>query len=293
MPYRRVHRLASLSRSSPWVAIVALLLPLLSREVALAAPPPEASARSVSAESATDLDAPRPAQQQANAIEGRMGPAETLSPPPHQASTSASDDGRSGFAVDLQAATHVPLTVGAEVTIELPGRVLAQLHVGMLPRAYANTIDAVATGLDFYDDESPLVRRVLTNARLVRPSLGLRPFRRYGFELFIGYTSLRASGTTSGQELADTGLVSGMPPGTAVPLSGRLHAVHGTIGWRFVAKDHFVLRTAVGYAKVLGSNVEVDASPGRVARRVERELEDVLESYVQSLELRLAVGYRF
>src|SRR5688572_19497703 len=44
------------------------------------------------------------------------------------------------FAADVMVTTLIPLSLGPELSVELPGRVLAQVHLGWMPELYSNAI---------------------------------------------------------------------------------------------------------------------------------------------------------
>jgi hypothetical protein len=202
--------------------------------------------------------------------------------------------GQDGVALDLAVGTEFPLSVGGEATLELPGRLLAQMHVGWLPSAYVRTLNGLATKAGWYGQQTAsVIESTIDGAYVLRPAVGWRPVASSGFEIWAGYTHVRLDGGTSPRELEEAGVVDEMPGGSRrIPVHGRLHAVQALIGWSFLPTEDVVLRAGIGYTKVLGADVKVKSSSAAANRRASRELEDAVTDYVQSVELQLTAGFR-
>lgn len=170
------------------------------------------------------------------------------------------------YHVDLGVGTEVPLYVGGLLTAELPHRLLLQVGVGVMPRAYIEAIDSALTQAGAYDAAvSTLVRNSLGNSMVVRASIGGRPFPDHGFEILGGYTLLTMGGAVAPSDvinavLADTGASLQVPAGLAgdIPVSATLHNFHASLGWRWLlADDRLVIRASLSYFQTLDSHVSV------------------------------------
>lgn len=217
--------------------------------------------------------------------------ADALSPPvPPGATPPDTSDTSDGVSFDLAAGTHFPVSVGAEATLELPGRLLVQMHVGWMPDGYLRLVNDVATGVGWYDGATArAIEASLQGTLWVRPALGWRPFPDAGFELWLGYTYGTASNRPTRSELVGAGVPAG---DQRVPVSGRVHAIDALLGWRFVPSDHLVIRTGIGYTKVLGADVDVGERTTDYYREASDLVEDTITDYVQTVELRLTLGFR-
>lgn len=133
------------------------------------------------------------------------------------------------------------------------------------------------------------IAAALDDALLVRPALGWRPFPDAGLELYLGYAVATLGGGTTKGELAGAEFAGS---GERITVSGKAHAIHAVIGWRWVVGDRFLVRAGLGYANVLGSDVSVGDNERPLYERSAREIEAALEDHVQTLELRLTVGLR-
>jgi hypothetical protein len=216
----------------------------------------------------------------------------------------AQDDADEGqprhWALDAGFGTHFPLSVGGEVTAELPGRLLLQLHLGYLPPGYARAVGGASRGFGADDLTAELLESGLAGSFVVRSSVGWRPFRRAGFEIMGGYSRVAMDARVSASDVVEE--VTGQPlPGNdrTASVGSTLHALHLTLGWRAVIADHFVLRFSVGYLHAIGasSRVSLDQEiPGFGADQIaaaERLIDSSLERYAQTVTLQAVAAYRF
>jgi hypothetical protein len=213
--------------------------------------------------------------------------------------------------VDLGVGTELPLSVGGLLTVEAPHRLLFQLGVGVMPRAYAEAIDGFLTSSGAYDAVvSQIVRASLGNSLVLRASIGGRPFADHGFEILGGYTLMTLGGSVATTDainavLIQTGYPYQVPAGSYpdLPLSATLHNFHASIGWRWlVADERLVLRASLSYIQTLASRVTVDipASAGQVAlaegtinEQINAFLGPYFAKYAKAPTLGLSAAFRF
>jgi hypothetical protein len=209
------------------------------------------------------------------------------------------------FALDLSAATWVPLSVGPELAFELPGRVLAQVHLGWMPELYSHTLTNVLEDAGVYDRQvGDLVDGAVQGATTWRVAAGWRPFESAGLELAVGYAHVALDGATRTSEL-----IPFVPPDVADELNAEVGDIginldssihHFTIaaGWRWLIADHLVIRANVGYLQAFASHSTLDIE-GRpdltslAAPTVESVLHDHYMRYIKIPVVGLGVGYRF
>lgn len=223
-----------------------------------------------------------------------------------QSGPDRADDGKSDPPYfDLAAATYVPLSIGAQASLELPARLLAQLDVGWMPGMYGSAINGLVQELGAYDGTiGDFVDGALDGAFVLRLSGGWRPFPDAGFEIVGGYSYISVSGSASPSELS--ALVGGgyerslAAAGITddISLHSDLHNFHVALGWRWVAFEHLVIRANVGYLQTVGSSasVQVPGNPELEALAnpiVDETLNDIYTSYVKLPVLGLSGGYRF
>ncbi|MCY1058576.1 hypothetical protein [Nannocystis sp. SCPEA4] len=232
----------------------------------------------------------------------RPGPAPArtviIAPPPARTRVEQGPRIPRGWAFDLTGGTAVPLAVGAAFQVEAPPRLLGQLEIGGLLGRYVDVLDATAPRRD--PAAAGLARDVSRNALVVRASVGVRPLRRRGLELRGGYTVV-----THGQSLVGLdaiGALAGTELGAdrPVPVRGALHGVHVDVGWRWVIRNHFLVRAAIGYVHSLAARMlvsDLSSEDAELIRRTNDALGDIAEdaamTALRSPLLLLHLGYRF
>lgn len=209
------------------------------------------------------------------------------------------------FALDVTATTVIPLSVGPEISLELPGRVLAQVHLGWMPELYSGTLTDSLEGAGAYDAAmSALIDGALQQATTWRLAAGWRPFESAGLELTVGYAHVSLDGASTTGEIMPL-----VPDDVAERLEEELGDVdltlnssihHFTIaaGWRWLVADRVVIRAHLGYLQAFESSSSLDiegfseltelASP-----TVESVLHDHYMRYIKIPVLGFGVGYRF
>jgi hypothetical protein len=208
------------------------------------------------------------------------------------------------FAIDVSATTWVPLSVGPEVTAELPGRVLLSAHVGWMPELYGRSVTDVLRRSGSDDRVGPLLDGAIQDATLWRVAAGWRPLARAGLELTAGYAHVGVDGRSTSAEIAPL-----LPAALGAPLSEELGAsrvnltssIHNltiAAGWRWLIAEHLVIRASLGYLHALSSasTLEVEDRPDLTrlaAPTVERTLNERYTRYVRLPVVGLGVGYRF
>jgi len=208
-------------------------------------------------------------------------------------------------ALDLTATTWIPLSIGPEVSVELPGRILAQLHVGWMPGLYSSTLTSTLADAGVYDQRvGALIDGSLDGATTWRAAAGWRPFPNSGFEVTVGYAHIAIDGSTTTGELSplvDEQLAERLIAevgDTGVHLHSSIHNFTLAAAWRWLIADQVVVRASLGYMQTFDSSstVKIDAFPEltRLAAPTVRELlHDNYMHYGKFPVVGLAVGYRF
>jgi hypothetical protein len=219
-------------------------------------------------------------------------------------STPASRSGPT-FAVDVMATTLVPLSLGPELSVEFPGRVLAQVHLGWMPELYSNAITGALEDAGVYDDTvGELIDGAFQGAATWRFGLGWRPFSSAGLELSAGYVRLAMDGATTTGEVMRL-----VPPEVAeqieeqtgnvrLDLDSTIHHVMLGAGWRWLIAERLVIRASVSYLRAFDSRSQVEiASYPQLSRLTEPFVNGVThDHYMRYVKIPVAgigVGYRF
>jgi hypothetical protein len=170
------------------------------------------------------------------------------------------------LALDVGAATRIPLSAGPEISVELPGRLLLQGHLGWMPGAYSRAVTGALRGGGLYDAAvQTLIDNTLDRVTTASLSAGWRPFAGSGLELFAGYTHVSLSGaTTSGEVLPVVSrevareLRDELGVDVKLRLNSSLHAMRVGLGWRWLIADHIVVRASAEYMKAFASSSRLD-----------------------------------
>jgi hypothetical protein len=209
------------------------------------------------------------------------------------------------FALDLNAATLIPLSVGPELDVELPGRVLAQVHLGWMPELYSRTLTGALENAGVYDDTvGALIDGALESATTWRLAAGWRPFRDSGFEVTLGYVHVSLEGSTTSGELAP--LVSADIAerlnseigNVGIHVDSQIHHLTAALGWRWLIAKRLVMVANVGYLQAFASHssLQIDGFPELTrlaAPTVDSVLHDHYMRYIKIPVVGIGIGYRF
>lgn len=208
------------------------------------------------------------------------------------------------FALDLSAATWIPLSVGPELAIELPGRVLAQIHLGWMPELYSQTMTDALEDAGVYDrDVGNLVDGAVRGATAWRLAAGWRPFESAGLELTVGYAHVAIDGGTNTSELiplvpADVADELAAEVGNVdINLNSSIHHFTVAAGWRWLIADRIIIRANLGYLQSFASSstLVIESRPdltALAAPTVEAVLHDQYMRYIKIPVVGLSVGCR-
>jgi hypothetical protein len=240
--------------------------------------------------------------------EAQYGPAPVYYVPPRPPVREEPEDDEDPLAppnLDVALGTLFPLSLGPQITVELPGRLLLQSDIGWMPPAYGSLVNGMVRRFGAYEPAlESLVSGALEDALVFRATGGWRPFPSAGFELFGGYTLIDLHGSAVPADVAT--VVAGdfataaaeSRLGDRVELDSTLHSFHVGLGWRWVAFDHLVIRANLAYMQTVASSssVEMPDAPElaeEATEVVDERLGEIYERYVKLPVVGLSAGYRF
>jgi hypothetical protein len=208
-------------------------------------------------------------------------------------------------ALDLTATTRVPLSLGPELGLELPGRVLLQAHLGWMPELYSRTLSGALQGAGAYDAATAaVIDTTLDSVASLRLAAGWRPFAASGLELLGGYTRITLAGATNTSEVlpllsreaaarvrAEVGVLD-------LRLSSSIHAFSVGLGWRWMFAGQIVVRASLEYLQAFSSDSSLQIGSDRrltqlAAPSVQSLLGQYYLQYVKVPLVGLCLGYRF
>ena len=210
------------------------------------------------------------------------------------------------FAAEVM--TDFPLQVGAGARVELPYGLRVHTSLGLMPGPYLDTINALCTGMGWYDQlTADLIRAALEDSLIWRIRAAWRPLDELGFYVGAGYSLAALGGGLSGAELvaaASGATLSDQIEGKLnFETAATVHMLDAEIGWELLFFDHLLLRIALGGSFTLDAQSALE--PGWEVSRLaqpkvdalalagEVYLDDIMTRYVHTLTLSLALGWQF
>jgi hypothetical protein len=214
--------------------------------------------------------------------------------------------------VSAEVRVEPPTTLGLGVLVELPGRVRADLGLGMVPQSFAQTVTGIVESIAPPSDASffDLVGDGLSSGRVVRLRGGWRPIASSGLYVHAGW-SLWRTRTTGDALLPYEGLVGqtwrsfhdGEEPARpdSVGHHAVVHVLEGEVGWGWRFGDHLTMRLGLSYGHAVAARTLVglrfDDGPQDTVRAADfeqqaaTELRKRLVRYVQPVGVVLAFGW--
>lgn len=200
----------------------------------------------------------------------------------------------------IEAATELPLFVGARMQVLLPERLHLGVGLGALPDGLLDLTAGVASRVGGLDEPSvALVQEGLSDGWMAKVYAGWTPFPNEALYLQVGYGYLGLNGSLSSAQVASLDGLQQLAafPGTAVLGSG-VHALEAELGFRW-AIDDLRIRLSFGLTAALASNstLQFDAAglpPAEAARLgplVAGVLDDGIQSYGYLPTVGLGIGY--
>ena len=204
--------------------------------------------------------------------------------------------------------TEAPLSVGLRLTVEGPGRLRLTSSAGLLPDAYLQGINDVATHYEWWDDQTAeLITVALDGALVIRNHLGWRPFAKLGLNVEAGYGFVGLGGGITGSEVLSIVTGYDIPDevggGLSFSANAVLHMADVTLGWDQALWKRLHLRVDLGAAFTLASQttIEPDFEVAPLAEgfvdelctRGEEALDEEFQTYVHLPTAAVSLGWRF
>lgn len=211
------------------------------------------------------------------------------------------------LSLDIQTEAPVAITLG--LSLEMPAGIRIKTGVGIVPSPYVELINVISTEAGWYDAATAtLISATIDNSFIWRTHLGWRPFAEYGFYFGAGYSLVALGGGLTGPEIV-AAVVADPPQGTGqgqsaleIDATAMLHMLDLEIGYEWLITEIWTLRVGLGgtFTVAGSSELTVDTAgasqpqwAGPLTSKGEAYLDDVFTSYVHTLTLNLAFGYRF
>jgi len=221
---------------------------------------------------------------------------------------------RSDTHLDLFAGTDFPVAIGGKVRAELPYRLQTNLSLGYYPGGYLNLLNGTAEAAGWWDENtSSLINSALKNSLVAQLSVGWRPWADRGWFFGVGYQLITLGGGLADVDAIEavTGVEVDAQTGQVIEAeaAAQMHQLTAEIGWQWIIRERWVLRTTVGGLTTLGSSTQIETSltgssagPGgdlaesaldQLESAGETYLDDFFQQYIHLPSVGIHVGYRF
>lgn len=231
---------------------------------------------------------------------------EILDPPVVDLDDIAEPRRRRGWHLGIEAVTDIPINVGGQITLVMPGGFRLSTSFGVLPRRYLETVNGVIVAAGGYDEATAtLVLDLLDNPFVFRAHAGWRPSRAHGFYMEVGYGMATIDGGLASSALLASAMGQSLPPRVPGDLEfvvdSTIHMVDVEVGWELVFADHVVLRFAVGAALTVGAHTQITPdeavrnlpSIDEYTQQASEVISDIYREYVFTPTVSVDLGYRF
>jgi len=168
-------------------------------------------------------------------------------------------DRRAAWMLSLEAVTHAPVDMGAELGLETPQGLRVFAGYGFVPSAYMSLLTGIAASASSDSYARTLLEDARYSGKTWRVQVGWRPFRKLGLYADVGYSRLNARG--------DWDLSSSDVPQLAA-LGGGYQARTALdlwlleVGYQGQLADRLVLGVALGCMGTFGSSTTIAAVNG-------------------------------
>jgi hypothetical protein len=189
---------------------------------------------------------------------GPSSPREADKRAPHDAGH-AEEPWRRAWSLSVEAVTHAPVDMGAQVGLETPQGLRLFGGYGFVPGSYMNLLTGIAASASGDSYARTLLEDARYSGRTWRVQLGLRPFRELGFYADVGYSRLEARGEW---DLASSGIPQLAALGGGYEARTTLDLWLLEVGYQAKLADRLVLGAALGCMGTFGSATRILALDG-------------------------------
>ena len=210
--------------------------------------------------------------------------------------TSEAQARESPWHLQVALGTDFPLHMGGHLSFEMPAGLQISTSMGHLLTSYVEVINAIAQGVDAYEQETAdLVLASWRDAFVWRLHLGWRPVSTLGSAVSgrdlvtVLDDDLRALIDEQALEFSRYNVTS------------TLHMLDVELGWRWVLEDGWYFRVALGFAATLLGQTDIIPSGGlseseqdkMISEGVSAHLNGIYRAHVHTPVISAALGIRF
>ena len=208
----------------------------------------------------------------------------------------------------VELATDFPVQVGPSVRLETPHRLRISTGLGIMPAGYLDTINSVAVGAGWYDQQTAdLLSFALEDSVVWSTRVGGRVLANRGLYVQGGYNLVTLGGGVSGVELvsAATGqaLPSDLGVGRTMNVESTAHMLNVEAGWEWAFLNSGLIRVGVGGSFTVSADTAIspnwaprpraEAAIDALSDGGEVYLTNLIQDYVHTVVITAAAGWRF
>lgn len=204
---------------------------------------------------------------------------------------SATKNWQKDWLLSLEAVTHAPVDMGAQLGVETPQGLRLFAGYGVVPGSYMSLLTGVAANASNDAYAQTLLNDAHYRGHTWRVQVGLRPFRALGLYADAGYARLSARGAL---DLAASSIPQLARLGGGYEATTTLDMWLVELGYQGQIADRLVLALALGCMGTLNATTSIDAVRGAPTNNsllgdAARQADAALERYgiVPTLTLRL------
>lgn len=200
-------------------------------------------------------------------------------------------NGRESWMLSLEAVTHAPVDMGAQIGLETPQGLRVFAGYGFVPGSYMSLLTGIAANASGDSYARTLLEDARYSGKTWRVQIGLRPFRKLGLYADVGYSRLSARGDW---DLSSADVPQLAALGGGYQARTALDSWLVEVGYQGQIGGRLVLGVALGCMGIFGSStsiVAVDGAPtdNAILTSAANQADTALQryGYVPTLTLRL------
>jgi len=201
---------------------------------------------------------------------------------------------RRDWILSIEGATHAPIDMGVQASLETPLRMRLTFGYGWVPSAYSGLLTGIAASASGDAQVGAILNHTSYQGRTFRGQAGVRPFRSLGLYADFGYARLNIDGTL---DLAASGVPSLQALGGGYQAHTTVDMWLVEIGSQSEIWDSVVMGLAFGVMGTFGAHTSITADNGAPTSpalgQAAKQTDAALKSYGFVPTITLRLGFDF
>jgi hypothetical protein len=198
------------------------------------------------------------------------------------------------WTLSAEAVAHAPLDYGAQIGAETPFGLRFYGGYGIIPSAYGNVFSSFAGSMTSDARAQAILGDLDFSGHIWRAALGVRPFRKLGLYLDVGYAraGMLAGLAVDASDIAELGELSG-----GYKLRTRLDLWFFELGYQLRVGERFIFGAGLGMIGTFDANTSVvafgDAPRSSALSQASQRIDESFQRYGYTPTLSLRAGFDF